>query len=174
MKYCPGCKCEHSISKFGKHRRNKDGLQSYCKTYSNKMHSEWVSRNKEKESRRVLKWRAANKDKCSVSYKKWHASPKGKIFTKLWSRKNAHKLNAKNAKRRAAKLHRIPKWLTKSDWIEINWAYAIAKQMTKETGELHHVDHIIPLLGKNISGLHCPQNLKVILAKENLQKGNRY
>lgn len=77
-------------------------------------------------------------------------------------------------KRIAAKLNRTPKWLTPSDWIEIKWVYKIARQLTKETGISHVVDHIIPLQGKIISGLHCPQNLQVIPARQNESKGNKF
>ncbi len=77
-------------------------------------------------------------------------------------------------KRKFEKLKRIPKWLTKSDWIEINWAYDLVKQKTKGSRIKFTVDHIIPLRGKNISGLHCPQNLQIITEKENCKKGNSY
>src|ERR1700677_2380760 len=93
---------------------------------------------------------------------------------KTWRNKHPEKKIADTRKRQVEKIKRAPKWLTKSDWIEINWAYKIARDLTKETGILHVVDHIIPLRGKNISGLHCPQNLQVLTAKENAIKHNKF
>lgn len=82
--------------------------------------------------------------------------------------------NAKNAKRRAAKLERTPSWLIESDWNRINGRYALAQHMQHLTGDIYHVDHIIPLQGDEVSGLHVPDNLRVVLASENLSKGNSF
>jgi len=95
-------------------------------------------------------------------------------YDRDYAKQNPDKRSAIYARRRAAKLNRVPNWLTKSDWIEIRWAYTLARQISKETGIAHEVDHIIPLLGKNISGLHCPQNLQIITAKENAKKKNLF
>jgi len=51
--------------------------------------------------------------------------------------------------------------------------YILANQITKTTGILHEVDHIVPLHGKFVSGLHVPWNLRIITKTENARKNNR-
>jgi hypothetical protein len=49
--------------------------------------------------------------------------------------------------------------------------YREAKRLTKETGTLHVVDHIVPKCGETVSGLHVLANLRIIHWLENAQKG---
>lgn len=71
------------------------------------------------------------------------------------------------AKRRAQKLRATPNWLTPEHWVEINYLY-------EKRGAGQQVDHIIPLKGKTVCGLHVPWNLRLISTKENLKKGNKF
>lgn len=92
---------------------------------------------------------------------------------RIFKKNNPHKVNADTAKRRAAKQQATPLWVTKEMFLEIRDLYKVAKLLEKKTGIVHHVDHIVPLNGKDVSGLHVPWNLRVITATENLSKSNK-
>ena len=79
--------------------------------------------------------------------------------------------NARNAKRRATKLNATPAW---ADLAKIQKMYYACQQISEATGILHHVDHIVPLQGKSVCGLHVEYNLRIIPATENLSKANKF
>lgn len=89
-------------------------------------------------------------------------------------KQNKEYYNNHTAKRRAAKLQRTPTWLSKDDLWLIQQAYELAELRTRLFGTAWHVDHIIPLQGKLVSGLHVPTNLRVIPGIENCKKNNAY
>ena len=89
-------------------------------------------------------------------------------------RKNKPRRNAITAKRHASKLKRTPSWLTKNNLELIKQFYREAKELETLTGIKHHVDHIVPLQGENVSGLHVPWNLQILTAAENCSKNNSF
>ncbi len=99
-----------------------------------------------------------------AAYRKTH--PYDNAWSRGWAARNPAKIAAKSARQRAAKLERIPPWLTKQHWDEI-------EQIYEHRPPDHHVDHIIPLQGETVSGLHVPWNLQYLTAPENLSKGNK-
>ena len=78
------------------------------------------------------------------------------------------------ATHRAAKLQRTPVWLTDFDKLKIKCLYSVAAMLTRENKEPWHVDHVLPLQGKLVSGFHTPSNMRVLRGKENISKHNRF
>jgi len=114
----------------------------------------------------------------NISKRNWSNKPdvKEKGLKRLHAHNKLHPEMhlARTRKRQLAKLNRIPKWLTESDWLNIKCKYSVAAMLSRESGKKYHVDHIIPLQGKLVSGLHVPSNIQVILAIENVKKSNKH
>lgn len=87
------------------------------------------------------------------------------------SKSNRGMYNARDARRKAAELRATPSW---ADLDQIRRVYELRQKVSEKTGITHHVDHIIPLQGKYVCGLHVENNLAIVPAKMNLSKGNRY
>ena len=153
-KYCIKCKKILDLSKFNSRNNTSDQKNNICKNCTHK----YYIKNSEHFKSYSRQYRKNNKDIVQTYYKSY-------------AKKNNDKFNFYTAKRRAKKLQATPVWLTIEHWKQIKELYKLAKKLIKETGILHVVDHIIPLQGKYVSGLHVPWNLQIISSKEN---GNKY
>ena len=123
--------------------------------------AEHYKANVEKVAAQQAEYRKANVEKVAAREAKYKKNNPGKV-------------NAHTARRRAAKLQRTPPWLTQEQRAEIEAVYELCAERTRVTGVPHAVDHILPLQGRNVSGLHVPGNLQIITASENSAKNNRY
>lgn len=108
----------------------------------------------QKSRERMVKWSAENKERKREADKKFYEN-------------NRALVNSYKAKRRAVVLKASPPWLTAEMIDQIRKHYAEAERLTRETGVEYEVDHIVPLQGKIVCGLHVPWNLRVITAVEN-------
>ena len=123
----------------------------------------------------LITWREKNPTKVKQHNATQYVNHTQKIKAnvKEWSKNNPVKILAHTRKQQTRRLMRCPKWLTLDDYWMIQQAYELASLRTKMFGFSWHVDHIIPLQGKTVSGLHVPTNLQVIPAVDNVRKGNR-
>ena len=130
-----------------------------------------------KDGYRYEDWFSPEKFNANLERKRdWHRRNKERFanYASGWKKDNKPKVNASTAKRRSAKLNATPAWLTQEHLQQIESVYVLAQQLTIDTGIVHHVDHIVPLQGELVSGLHVPWNLRAIPAAENLNKGKSF
>jgi hypothetical protein len=203
MKFCPKCSQTKSKLEFSKDRSALDGLQRLCmaclakyrsenkekisqrhakyrsenKEKINQRSAKYYSENKEKISQYLAKYRSENKEKISQRHAKYYSENKEKVAETAakWRSLNKEKVAtngpARCSKRRASKLKASPIW---ADQEQIRLIYAYRSFLEKSTGIKHHVDHIVPLQNKYVCGLHNEFNLRVVTAKENLRKKNKF
>jgi len=126
-----------------------------------KMHTEWYAKNKEHVRKKLTEWRAANPERVRQTAVNWSAANPG--LRRSYA-----------VKRRAREVQAMPSWLTQDHISQINSVYAEARRLSIHTGISHHVDHIVPLNGRTVCGLHVPWNLRAIPAIDNLRRPKIY
>lgn len=105
-----------------------------------------------------------SKDSAKNVYEKnkeYYRSQQSKYYTYF---RNSGKLKERSARNRASRLERTPSWANQKK----------IKEIYANCPEGHHVDHIIPLQGEKVSGLHVETNLQYLTAEENLKKSNKF
>lgn len=184
MQTCKKCLVEKPIEDYQFHRVSGKYYQT-CRKCRQLQNYAWAKNNKEKHNSSVLKWRKANPEKEWAARNPEKARESVKKAGKAWRERNPNYLHehylknqtkyvAARARRRASQKLATPSWLTTIHKAQIQEMYDIACAREMQTGIKHHVDHIVPISGKNVSGLHAPWNLQVITATENLIKGWRF
>jgi len=136
----------------------------------------WHKLNKDIHGIRVKRWQLANKDKVKADAKAWVAANPDKVKAKALRhiKKHPEAYTARSVASVARRAKRVPQWLTPDDRWVMKEAYDLAKLRTRMFGFIWEVDHIIPLRGKTVSGLHVPTNLQVIPKIDNRNKRNHY
>ena len=188
MKTCTKCKCEKTLESFGKMSASKDGLHCWCKECANAQSKAWKQDNKEhiqqynvSEGRRKIsreyqrKSRSENPEYHKKQLRKSRSKHKEKRYQEqvIWRSNNPEKVRFYNASRKKTRLRATPKWLTKDHKTFMEIQYQMAKLLSERLGFEHHVDHIHPLQGENVCGLHVPWNMQVIPAADNIRKSNK-
>jgi hypothetical protein len=175
-KRCSACKEIIILDSYSYNSNSADKLQVYCKNCNSKDGKDYRATNPDKSKEKGKAYRLANPEKSKESSRAYRiANPeKTKESSKKYTLANPDKINALTAKRRANKLLATPTWLTKEQLRQILEFYTEAKRLEQETGIKYHVDHIVPLQGLSVCGLHVPWNLQILTAKENVRKSNKW
>lgn len=150
------------------YKQNRKHVISRSKAYQSR------PERKSADSKRQAKRYEDNREQIRAKQAARNATPEGKAKQRAMYRKhytiNKHLYVAKENLRRTRKLQATPVWVDPKDFRQI---YKLARQMTLETGVVHVVDHIVPLVNKNVCGLHVPWNLQVIPQLDNSRKFNK-
>lgn len=125
---------------------------------------------------RATKWREANRERFNLTTNQSRIRNKEKHLQrcKAWREANKGAVCADANKRRAMRVNATPAWLTEWDWFVISQTYDIAAKRTSTLNDKYVVDHIVPLRGKNVCGLHTPTNLQVVHWSLNASKNNKW
>ena len=165
-KICHRCGCEKDGALFNRRAASKDGLQQKCRD------CERIYKLEKLDAERVRQaiWYQENKEKKSHSARSWYLKNRQIAIDKglQWLKKNPVKSRQINAKKKAARLKATPPWV---DHYLVNGMYEVAA-LFHRAGLDMEVDHIVPLRGKTVSGLHTHQNLQLMVRSKNASKSN--
>lgn len=200
---CDEVKPETDFELSGKYRRNKckrcrqnEANERYARNPEKKRNSvcAWREKNPErkveidaksyqKRREQILaqkkKYHRDNAEEICEKKRKYRQSPEVREYYRQYNRdyhpeyysNNKHRYIERFVARRELKRKAMPEW---ADRKAIAVIYKEARRLTKATGMQHEVDHIIPLQGKTVCGLHVESNLQILTAEENRTKSNNF
>lgn len=183
-KICNTCNEEKDLSLFYVNSNR-------CKNCQRLYLNEWRRKNPDKRKLQQLKeyakdgdkyrsyaelYRNDNLEKCKAATKKWIDNNKEYRADYHRDRYNndsdiRSKVKASNSARHIRLRQATPSWADKD---VLKSFYEKAIKMSDREGIRYHVDHIIPLQGKYVSGLHVPKNLQIITESANCIKNRSY
>jgi hypothetical protein len=182
MPVCTRCLEDKTADSFHRDRRRPTGIRQKCKVcaaatrpsragseasavhwakYYSEKREALLSAMRDSPTRKAASRRryAEKRDEILVKQRAYAMLPESKAS-------NAARERKRTVRRKAA----TPAWLTAAQHQEIRNFYWHAKDATRVTGEPYHVDHILPLQGRQVCGLHVPWNLRVVPADINQRK----
>ena len=186
-KKCTKCGEVKEVGEFTKNKNGKDGLFPQCRSCKNKYMAEYYKNNKDKIAGINSRYYKNNKDKLAKIHTKYYKNNKDNVAKrvaehyknnkdKITKRRSEYRKNNKglvcyHSMMRYTRKRGLTPPLTTYDKERIEALYEEAKQLEKQTGKPHHVDHVWPI---SKGGVHHWCNLMVVTAEENLSKGDRH
>lgn len=166
MKKCPKCGDTKPTTMFGVGKGRPDGLRPWCKSCHNACNKKWRSNNNDYYKDRHQQ-NPDRRKKYDQKYKENNPE-----YYKNYYENNRFAFVGYVSKRRKRATYATPVW---ADKVKMRLIYKLAYNLNKFNGyEKYHVDHVVPLQGKTVSGLHVHNNLRIITAKDNKGKKNKW
>jgi hypothetical protein len=157
---CINCLSTKPIEDFSKNKAQPDGRSLYCTACISRKNKENYEKHKSARLEKAQIYRDRNSGRI-------------KSYLRSYQKKNLPKYAANNAFRNKRMVDATPNWLTGCQRENMESYYKEARRLTEDTGVKHEVDHIVPIKGETVCGLHVPWNLQVIPKSQNISKGNR-
>lgn len=166
VKQCTKCGETKLFTEFGRSAQRKDGLRPWCKACHNAGNAEW--------RKKMPDYYKARQEANPERRKKYDAAYKKKnpTYLKKYYEENKHEFIERVRRRRGQARCATAPW---ADEQKIRLLYRVSSNLNKLHGYVkYHVDHIVPLQGKLVSGLHVHNNLQILRAEENKTKYNKW
>lgn len=188
MKACNVCRLTKEPGEFHRRASSADALAHHCKACDSSRckarylrdaervrarNRAWWIENAERARERKRAWRLENIERVRERQQAWmlENAEYHRERQRTWRRENRSVHSANSAAYRADRFQRVPPWADRGAIADV---YQRASFLTEILGDPYHVDHIIPLHGEVVSGLHVHTNLQILEAADNLTKSNKF
>lgn len=169
--YFTGRPCKHGHVAL----RLAKGVCVECRKIEQKRSSEKRRGKPKSNAAKASARRYYERNKEAVKAKANNQPPeKRREYRRRWKENNPDVVRAHIAQKRRRLRTATPRLLSQKHRKQIRDLFIVAYTLSRNTGVTYSVDHIIPLVGDGICGLHVPWNLQVIPLLENCRKGTRW
>lgn len=168
---CSRCQQDKEPELFSR-SKNSRGRNYWCKECQKDHNKNWMKENSQHRKRYEKSYREQNREEIREKKREWDAKNfehrrSYRILNRAYYRERAQ---FRYSRMRCA----TPPWLNQDHLYEIQKFHWLASDLRCITGESYHVDHIVPILGSDVCGLHVPWNLQILPADLNVAKNNSF